>query len=787
MRETENMIVFAGHNRTYTVPGALTAAAGADRVTGWDLLALTRQPGVAEWANKVVDSIIADGALTARAALDCDDCEDVGFYAIEDPQRPDTLITLLRKSSSDTGYDELTASGWIGYPLAENTPVRLIPREIAGELAAVIASGGDGLVLRYVDPIAWLPPTNETELVSLTAAVDMAGTDPNWKTYAIVDELDVGAVLNLVRLAKGPKLEAYTASGGWEDDRDILADMRGVNPPMLVELDEEKLQSVIEQINANAPEEDEPTTAAGRTAAASAPGLLKDGTAPKCEYCANTSSGYVLHAEGMAYIPFCAEHKDKAVDAAETSTPGGVRDPDNINRVAEYPVTAASVMSPLPGVSPDPRAEKLRRYWSIGGKGGLKIRWGTKGDWRRCVRYLSKYMGFRARGYCQNMHKRNTGVWTGSKLNAAATWPKMSTEEALMAALIAGNWTGSTGRVTEMKDGIYTEVLDVEAELLDAVVAGGFPISPPDEWFTDPGLAGPTPLTIEASGRVFGHIATFDVAHIGMPGKVHAPKSRSGYAFFKTGEVVTASGEKVAVGNLTLAGGHAPLSADAGGAVAHYDNTASAIADINVGEDRYGIWAAGALRPEATAEQIRALRASAPSGDWRPINGHLELVAICQVNVPGFPVTRARVASGAVMALVAAGAKPLAEQRMSMLANEALAQRMTHMEAALIAAGMMTEADDAAPVDMDLDSGGGVSAENVPPADEAPVTELKTASKMEDTPDDDPDHADRIAKLRAEIAANKRRESLRMRVRKPEVVAAAGGGDAAPKASDALN
>jgi hypothetical protein len=54
--------------------------------------------------------------------------------------------------------------------------------------------------------------------------------------------------------------------------------------------------------------------------------------------------------------------------------------------------------------------------------------------------------------------------------------------------------------------------------------------------------------------------------------------------------------------------------------------------------------------------QIRALRASAPSGDWRPVNGSLELVAVCQVNVPGFPIARAMVASGKVMALVAAGA-----------------------------------------------------------------------------------------------------------------------------------
>lgn len=62
-------------------------------------------------------------------------------------------------------------------------------------------------------------------------------------------------------------------------------------------------------------------------------------------------------------------------------------------------------------------AETLRKYWGSTGAGGAKIRWGTPGDWTRCNRLLSKYLGARARGYCQLMHIRNTGVGTGSRLN----------------------------------------------------------------------------------------------------------------------------------------------------------------------------------------------------------------------------------------------------------------------------------------------------------------------------------------------------------------------------------
>ena len=61
-------------------------------------------------------------------------------------------------------------------------------------------------------------------------------------------------------------------------------------------------------------------------------------------------------------------------------------------------------------------ADQLRRYWTSG-PGAAKIRWGTPGDWTRCTRQLHKYMGSRAKGYCQLLHKRATGSYTGSRAN----------------------------------------------------------------------------------------------------------------------------------------------------------------------------------------------------------------------------------------------------------------------------------------------------------------------------------------------------------------------------------
>lgn len=63
-------------------------------------------------------------------------------------------------------------------------------------------------------------------------------------------------------------------------------------------------------------------------------------------------------------------------------------------------------------------AEKLRHYWTRG-EGAAKIRWGTHGDWTRCVAHLTKYLGPRAKGYCNLRHKEMNGFYPGSKLNKA--------------------------------------------------------------------------------------------------------------------------------------------------------------------------------------------------------------------------------------------------------------------------------------------------------------------------------------------------------------------------------
>jgi hypothetical protein len=61
-------------------------------------------------------------------------------------------------------------------------------------------------------------------------------------------------------------------------------------------------------------------------------------------------------------------------------------------------------------------AERLRRYWSTGGKGGAKIAWGVPHDFYRCRRQVMRHAHMskrQASGYCARLHHRNVGRWPG--------------------------------------------------------------------------------------------------------------------------------------------------------------------------------------------------------------------------------------------------------------------------------------------------------------------------------------------------------------------------------------
>jgi hypothetical protein len=232
---------------------------------------------------------------------------------------------------------------------------------------------------------------------------------------------------------------------------------------------------------------------------------------------------------------------------------------------------------------------------------------------------------------------------------------------------------------------------------LTASAAGLVTDAPPASWFDNPDLDGPTPLTVDDEGRVSGHAAVWEIngspaCHIGLPGRcVSPPHTNTDYAFFHLGEVLCEGGERVPCGQITLDTGHADRDLRSADATRHYDHTGTVAAHVVCGEDEHGIWVAGALQPDAPAEKVALLRGAKLSGDWRQIDGNLELVALLAVNVPGFPVPYSRhlVASGDdgemhVVALLAAGI-PVFDEELSAVELERFRALAAHAEFAELA------------------------------------------------------------------------------------------------------
>ena len=220
----------------------------------------------------------------------------------------------------------------------------------------------------------------------------------------------------------------------------------------------------------------------------------------------------------------------------------------------------------------------------------------------------------------------------------------------------------------------------------------GDPFRPPLHLFQPRHLTGITPLTLEPQGdgtiAVYGHAADFNRPHISFTGqRVLARPSPSQYRKgFNTGALrVDDDGTErtVAVGRLTYGEGHADLSLDARAASAVYADPDKAWAWVQASDDAFGIQVNGVVIPGTPDERITKALAHPVSGDWRPMDGKLELVAACCVNTAGIPVPRQLVASGQVQALVAAGAVAPAVDNSTVVARGLTAEVITQLRAEL--------------------------------------------------------------------------------------------------------
>lgn len=186
-----------------------------------------------------------------------------------------------------------------------------------------------------------------------------------------------------------------------------------------------------------------------------------------------------------------------------------------------------------------------------------------------------------------------------------------------------------------------------EEEALTAAAATiTIPDIPPVEWFSEPmekpEIGG---ITITDEGRIFGYLAPKNVAHRGIPDRRQTvPMGNVDYSRYMNRErfVFTSEGTtKIATGPITMGCGHASTHPDVSAQQSqdHYDNSCSIVATVAIGENRHGVWVAGALLPDVTGEQIARMMACQLSGDWRPHRekpGKRDFTGALLVPVPGF-------------------------------------------------------------------------------------------------------------------------------------------------------
>lgn len=273
-------------------------------------------------------------------------------------------------------------------------------------------------------------------------------------------------------------------------------------------------------------------------------------------------------------------------------------------------------------------------------------------------------------------------VWLCSPL------PVIGTEDPPAVAASAGGVVWHTLR----SGGLATYGNDVTA--LVASAGGDLPPAPKKECFDlkpDSSEAFQV-FAPDADGltRVYGLVAKWGDCHIGFEGRcVPVPRSNDFSHFYADGDkkwqkfyggpalsrfyagnkcVLTRENEMVQVGPLILNTVHPSLARQASDTQPFYAHTGSAIADVRLYTNEYGIVAAGVIRADADPLAVRALRASDVSPDWRYVQGELKILALLAVPVSGFQIEgiaasagqfkpwAAVNADGEVMALVAAGA-----------------------------------------------------------------------------------------------------------------------------------
>lgn len=351
----------------------------------------------------------------------------IGLCASGDPD----IVTDVARTRDGSWEIWHPADGWNGTSFEQVSSFDAVepdPAMLAEIIAAV--SAGDRLLLSYADPVAFLP--------AVLAATEMPTEVEGESIYAIVDEIDSTAVLDVLRVSG--ETVSVRSGGEWLDEGTTATWLRKDLPSTLVELDDETARSVLAQVDSihesipDGMEIVEGLPDPHPLPVREVPDLVASIDSMFAAVIASIGTedgdrdGTVREHDRTLLASVESLHELTTLWARRDLYAHAVNGHQRLN-LAELSFVAAGGLDRNRG-----GAERLRRYWTQG-KGALKIHWGVKGDWRRCYRQLFKYLGTRAAGYCQLRHKETTGFYTGSRKHGIHASANPDAEQGIMVAL----------------------------------------------------------------------------------------------------------------------------------------------------------------------------------------------------------------------------------------------------------------------------------------------------------------------------------------------------------------
>lgn len=450
---------------------------GVSEVEGWNpgepgypcqervLYSLCGGEPVQTWTEGIISSLTKQREADAEAALKKIDHDAAVFHYIGlcASADPDIIVALVRAPEDGGPWSQwdVENGSWADVDLNDLVKHEAINMDSAmtAELVSALENN-ESLALQYAEPVAFLP----TEGVTASAAPDDV-EEP--MLFAIVDEIDTTAVLAAIQVNPGPEV-LVREGGSWVVDPEFQDWFTSTDPPTLVAVGAELREYVLAQIDSyqeyllvkaivDATELDSSTIdpqsamkvierlSAELKEAKNLQQNAKDYDSDELRelyHDVMRRLGYDEEArkQNLALLSSATteaevteaydQERDRRLNvrqlqdeidemfqlrSAREAYQRGQRLAETelrlrgFEQLSEAPMTAAGGWDRNRG-----NAETLRRYW-LRGRGAAKIRWGTKGDWRRCYRQLFKYMGTRAKGYCQLRHKEATALWTGDR------------------------------------------------------------------------------------------------------------------------------------------------------------------------------------------------------------------------------------------------------------------------------------------------------------------------------------------------------------------------------------